>query len=61
MKYLNGKQTGLVTFYVETSFYNGLQKKNIYGIALYGADTWTRWKGLNCGAGGWKRSVGLIM
>jgi hypothetical protein len=27
MKYANGRQTGLVTFYVETAFYNGLLKK----------------------------------
>jgi hypothetical protein len=24
MKYVNGRQTGLVTFYVESAFYNGL-------------------------------------
>ena len=24
MKYVNGRRTGLVTFYVETAFYNGL-------------------------------------
>jgi hypothetical protein len=27
MKYLNGRQTALVTFYVETAFYNGLLKE----------------------------------
>jgi hypothetical protein len=26
MKYVNGRQTGLVTFYVETPFYNELLK-----------------------------------
>jgi len=26
MKYVNGRQIGLVTFYVETAFYNGLLK-----------------------------------
>jgi hypothetical protein len=27
MKYVNGKQIGLVIFYVETAFYNGLLKE----------------------------------
>jgi hypothetical protein len=27
MKYVNGRQTVLVTFYVETAFYNGLLKE----------------------------------
>jgi hypothetical protein len=27
MKYVNGRQTGLVTFYVETVFYNELLKE----------------------------------
>jgi hypothetical protein len=27
MKYINGRRTGLVTFYVETAFYNGLLKE----------------------------------
>jgi hypothetical protein len=27
MKYVNGRQTGLVTFYVENAFYNGLHKE----------------------------------
>jgi len=27
MKYVNGRQTGLVTFCVETAFYNGLLKE----------------------------------
>jgi hypothetical protein len=27
MKYVNGRRTGLVTFYVETVFYNGLLKE----------------------------------
>jgi hypothetical protein len=28
MKYVNGKRTGLVTFCVETAFYNGLLKES---------------------------------
>jgi hypothetical protein len=31
MKYVNGRQTGLVTFYVETAFYNGLLKESYKG------------------------------
>jgi hypothetical protein len=31
MKYVNGRQTGLVTFYVETAFYNGLLKERYMG------------------------------
>jgi hypothetical protein len=31
MKYVNERQTGLVTFYVETAFYNGLLKKRYKG------------------------------
>jgi hypothetical protein len=31
MKYVNGRQTGLVTFYVETAFYNGLLKERYTG------------------------------
>jgi hypothetical protein len=27
MKYVNGRRTGLVTFYVETAFYNELLKE----------------------------------
>jgi hypothetical protein len=27
LKYVNGRRTGLVTFYVETTFYNGLLKE----------------------------------
>jgi len=27
MKYVNGRRTGWVTFYVETGFYNGLLKE----------------------------------
>jgi hypothetical protein len=27
MKHVNGRRTGLVTFYVETAFYNGLLKE----------------------------------
>jgi len=31
MKYLNGRRTGLVTFRVETAFYNGLLKEKYKG------------------------------
>jgi hypothetical protein len=31
MKYVNGRRTGLVTFYVETAFYNGLLKGRYKG------------------------------
>jgi len=31
MKYVNGRQTGLVTFCVETAFYNGLLKERYKG------------------------------
>jgi hypothetical protein len=31
MKYANGKQTGLVTYCVETAFYNGLLKERYKG------------------------------
>jgi hypothetical protein len=31
MKYVNGRQTGLVTFYVEMAFYNGLLKERYKG------------------------------
>jgi len=31
MKYVNGRQTGLVTFCVETAFYNGLLKERCKG------------------------------
>jgi hypothetical protein len=31
MKYVNGRQTGLVTFYVETTFYNRLLKERYKG------------------------------
>ena len=31
MKYVNGRQTGLVTFCVETAFYNGLLKERHKG------------------------------
>jgi len=31
MKYVNGRQTGFVTFCVETAFYNGLLKKDTRG------------------------------
>jgi hypothetical protein len=31
MKYVNGRQTGWVTFYVETAFYNGLLKERYKG------------------------------
>jgi hypothetical protein len=31
MKYVNGRQTELVTFYIETAFYNGLLKESYKG------------------------------
>jgi hypothetical protein len=31
MKCVNGRRTGLVTFYVETAFYNGLLKERYKG------------------------------
>jgi hypothetical protein len=31
MKYINGRQIGLVTFCVETAFYNGLLKERYKG------------------------------
>jgi hypothetical protein len=31
MKYINGRRTGLVTFRVETAFYNGLLKERYKG------------------------------
>jgi hypothetical protein len=31
MKYANGRRTGLVTFWVETAFYNGLLKERYKG------------------------------
>jgi hypothetical protein len=31
MKYVNGRRTGLVTFCVETAFYNGLLKERHKG------------------------------
>jgi hypothetical protein len=31
IKYVNGRQTGLVTICVETAFYNGLLKERYYG------------------------------
>jgi hypothetical protein len=31
MKYVNGRQTGLVTFYIETAIYNGLLKERYKG------------------------------
>ena len=36
MKYINGRRTGLVTFCVETAFYNGLLKKIKGGIEVTG-------------------------
>ena len=36
MKYVNGRRTGLVTFYVETAFYNGLLKEKYGGIEVTG-------------------------
>jgi hypothetical protein len=41
MKYLNGRRTGLVTFCVETAFYNGLLKERYRGD---GSDRKTRKK-----------------
>jgi hypothetical protein len=39
-----------------------LVKCYIWSIALYGAESWTLWKVLKCGAGeGWRRSAGLIV
>jgi hypothetical protein len=39
-----------------------LVKCDIWSTALYGAETWTLWKDLKCGAGeGWRRSVELIV
>jgi hypothetical protein len=32
MKYLNGRETGLVTFCVESAFYNGLLKERYKGV-----------------------------
>jgi len=32
MKYLNGRRIGLVTFSVETVFYNGLLKERFKGV-----------------------------
>jgi len=32
MKYINGRRTGLVTFCVETAFYNGLLKERYKGV-----------------------------
>jgi len=31
IKYVNGRRIGLVTFYVETAFYNGLLKERYKG------------------------------
>jgi hypothetical protein len=31
MKYVNGRRTGLATFYVGTAFYNGLLKERYKG------------------------------
>ena len=31
MRYVNGRQTGLVTFCIETAFYNGLLKERYKG------------------------------
>jgi hypothetical protein len=31
MEYVNGRRNGLVTFYVETAFYNGLLKERYKG------------------------------
>jgi len=34
MKYVNGRRTGLVTFCVETAFYNGLLKERYRGWGI---------------------------
>jgi hypothetical protein len=36
MKYVNGRRTGLVTFYAETAFYNGLLKERYKVIEVTG-------------------------
>jgi len=36
MKYVNGRRTGLVTFCIETAFYNGLLKERQGGIEMTG-------------------------
>ena len=36
MKYVNGRRTGLVTFCVETAFYNWLLKERFKGIEVTG-------------------------
>ena len=36
MKYVKGRGTGLVTFCVETAFYNGLLKERYKGIEVTG-------------------------
>jgi hypothetical protein len=41
MKYVNGRRTGSVLFYVETAFYNGLLKERYKGD---GSDRKTRKK-----------------
>jgi len=38
MKYVNGMLTGLVTFCVETAFYNGLLKERLKGIEVTGKE-----------------------
>jgi hypothetical protein len=43
MKYVNGRRTGLVTFCVETAFYNGLLKERYKGVGV-GSDRKTRKK-----------------
>jgi hypothetical protein len=41
MKYVNGRRTGLVTFYVETAFYNGLLKERYKEDRIY-RKTWKK-------------------
>jgi hypothetical protein len=36
MKYVNGRLTGLVTFCIQTAFYNGLLKERKWGIEVTG-------------------------
>jgi hypothetical protein len=57
----NNKKT-LLTSKLDLNLGKKLVKCYIWSIALYGAETWTLWKVLKCGAGeGWRRSAGLIV
>jgi hypothetical protein len=54
MKYINGRRTGLVTFCVETAFYNGLLKEIQGGIEVIGdkeEDVGSYWMTLRKGEG----------